>query len=105
MNSAGQAGVLSGVRLGGSGGAAALRTLFAKAFAREVEERRLSLWIAVAAIAGVSLYFAVDREPPLWLSTAVPIASGALAYALRHRVFAFAFLIVLATLSAGFCSA
>ncbi len=105
MNSAGQAGVLSGVRLGGSGGAAALRTLFAKAFAREVEERRLSLWIAVAAIAGVSLYFAADREPPLWFSTSIAAASAVFAYALRYRVFAFAALISLAALSAGFCSA
>jgi competence protein ComEC len=105
MNRAGQAGVLGGVRMSGPNGIAALRSLFAKAFAREAEERRLSLWIAVAAIAGVSLYFAADREAPLWLSTIVAVTSAVVAYAARHRAFAFAALIVLAALNAGFCSA
>jgi competence protein ComEC len=82
-----------------------LTELFTEAFAREVEERRLSLWIAVAAIAGVALYFAADREPVLWLSAFVAGAFSALAFAIRRRRFAFAALVALAALSAGFFSA
>ena len=38
-----------------------------RALAREVEERRFFLWIPVAAMGGVALNLAADREPALWL--------------------------------------
>ena len=37
------------------------------ALAREVEERRFFLWIPVAAMGGVALNLAADREPVMWL--------------------------------------
>ena len=39
------------------------RGWFAGALAREVEERRFFLWIPVAAMGGVALNLAADREP------------------------------------------
>ena len=43
------------------------RGAFSSALAREVEERRFFLWIPVAAMGGVALNLAADREPVLWL--------------------------------------
>ena len=43
------------------------RGAFTSALAREVEERRFFLWIPVAAMGGVALNLAADREPVLWL--------------------------------------
>jgi competence protein ComEC len=106
MRLAERAGVLTG-----AGGARAviaapgLRAAIVRAFAREVEERRLFLWIPVAAIAGVALYFAADREPLLWPPALIAVGFFALAFVARQRRLAFAVLIGLAALSAGFFSA
>ncbi len=54
---------------------------FRDAYAQEAELRRPFLWSAVAAGAGVVLYFAAEREPPLALCLA---ARGFLAARLRH---------------------
>ncbi len=43
------------------------RGAFAGALAREVEQRRFFLWIPVAAMGGVALNLAADREPVMWL--------------------------------------
>ncbi len=105
MKGAGRAGVLAGVGPVAAVARLDLRALYAEAFAREVEERRLSLWIAVAAIGGVALYFAADREPKLWLSGAIAGAFCVLAFLARGRPIAFAALVGLAALSGGFFSA
>src|SRR5580693_7550411 len=39
------------------------RKAFAAALGREVEERRFFLWLPVAAMGGVALNLAADREP------------------------------------------
>src|ERR1700761_1793915 len=43
------------------------RSAFSAALASEVEQRRFFLWIPVAAMSGVALNLAADREPVLWL--------------------------------------
>jgi competence protein ComEC len=105
MKAAGREGVLTGIGPIAAAARLDIRALYAQAFAREVEERRLSLWIAVAAIAGVALYFAADREPKLWLSGAIAAASSLLAFLARGRAIPFAAMVALAALSAGFFSA
>ncbi|HLH49410.1 MAG TPA: ComEC/Rec2 family competence protein, partial [Roseiarcus sp.] len=105
MKAEGRAGVLAGAGPVAAAARLPLRALYASAFAREVEERRLSLWVAVAAMAGVALYFAADREPLLWLSGLVAGAFCGLAFIARGRPIAFAAMIGLAALSGGFFSA
>jgi competence protein ComEC len=80
------------------------RALLSAALAREVDERRLFLWIPVAAIAGVSLNMAADREPVLWLPALLALLFGALAFAARRRRLPFALLVGACALSAGFLS-
>jgi competence protein ComEC len=96
---------LTGVGVARAAAAPGFRAAFASAFAREVEERRLFLWVPVAAIAGVALYFAADREPPLWPPALLALGFGVLAFAARRRRWAFAMHIGLAALCAGFFSA
>ena len=70
MKIGGQTGVLAGAAAGVARAAAWApdwRALLSGALAKEIEERRLFLWIPVAAMAGVSLNMAADREPVLWL--------------------------------------
>src|SRR5579863_4165830 len=105
MAMAGRAGVLTGAVLARAVSTLGLRAAIAGAFARELEERRLFLWIPVAAVAGVALYFAADREPLLWPPAALSVGLAALGFAARRRRFAFAILIGLAALLAGFVSA
>jgi competence protein ComEC len=80
------------------------RALVARALAREIEERRLFLWVPVAAIAGVCLNMAADREPALWPSALLALAFGALAFASRRRRLAFALLLGACAVAAGFLS-
>ena len=106
MKSGGQIGVLAGAAAVRAAAAAALdwRALLSGALAREIEERRLFLWVPVAAIGGVSLNMAADREPVLWLPALLTLLFGALAFASRHRRLAFALLVGACALSAGFLS-
>ena len=106
MKSGGQIGVLAGAAVVRAAAAAALdwRALLSGALAREIEERRLFLWVPVAAIGGVSLNMAADREPVLWLPALLTLLFGALAFASRHRRLAFALLVGACALSAGFLS-
>ena len=46
------------------------RAHLAGALAMETDERRFFLWIPVAAMGGVSLNLAADREPVLWMPAA-----------------------------------
>jgi len=80
------------------------RAFLAGALAREVEERRFFLWIPVAAMAGVALNFAADREPALWLPALLTALFAALAWASRARPLARGLLIGAAALCAGFLS-
>jgi competence protein ComEC len=80
------------------------RAAFAGALAREVEERRFFLWLPVAAMGGVALNFAADREPVLWLPAALTALFAALAFLARARSVALGVFLALAALSAGFLS-
>ncbi|MGD0722097.1 MAG: ComEC/Rec2 family competence protein [Roseiarcus sp.] len=104
MSTPARTGVVSGVA--GLARAAAWapdwRALCAGAIAREIDERRLFLWIPVAAMAGVALNLAADREPALWLPALLALGAGALAFATRRRRLAFAVSVGFCALCAGF---
>jgi competence protein ComEC len=105
MKIAGQTGVLAGAAAGVARAAAWApdwRAVLSAAFAREIAERRLFLWVPVAAMAGVSLNMAADREPVLWLPALIALLTGALAFAARRRRLAFAVLVGACALSSGF---
>jgi competence protein ComEC len=107
MKNGGQTGVLAGAAAGVARAAVWApdwRALLSGALAREIAERRLFLWIPVAAMAGVSLNMAADREPVLWLPALLAALSGALAFAARRRRIAFVMLIGAFALCAGFLS-
>jgi competence protein ComEC len=80
------------------------RALVAGALAKEVDERRFFLWIPVAAMGGVALNMAADREPALWLPALLTALFAALAWFSRARPLALGVWIGLAALSAGFLS-
>ena len=80
------------------------RGAFARALAREVEERRFFLWIPVAAMGGVALNLAADREPVLWLPALDDRVFAALAWFSRARPFALGLSLAIAALFAGFLS-
>src|SRR5271166_1816384 len=105
MSTSGRSGVLAAA---GFSRAAAVapdwRAAFAGALAREVEERRFFLWLPVAAMGGVALNLAADREPVLWLPAGLTALFAALAWASRARPFALGVSLALAALFAGFLS-
>ncbi|MBV8441259.1 MAG: ComEC family competence protein [Hyphomicrobiales bacterium] len=78
------------------------RKAFAGALAREVEERRFFLWLPVAAMGGVALNLAADREPVLWLPAGLAAVFAALAWVSRARPFALGLSLALAALFTGF---
>src|SRR5580658_2021402 len=80
------------------------RNAFAGALAREVEERRFFLWIPVAAMGGVALNLAADREPVMWLPALMIAVSGALAWFCRARPLALGLSLAVAAVFAGFLS-
>jgi competence protein ComEC len=82
-----------------------LRRHFDAALEIEIAQRRLFLWLPVAAGAGVVLYFAADREPSLGYASVFTAAATVLAFLLRRWRAPFACALVLAMLSAGFLSA
>jgi competence protein ComEC len=107
MKFGGQSGVLAGAVDGVARVAAVApdwRALLSGALAREGEERRLFLWTPVAAIGGVSLNLAADREPVLWLPALLTLAFGVLAFYSRHRRLSYALLVGACALCAGFLS-
>src|ERR1700747_3071541 len=81
-----------------------LRGAFLRALAREVEERRFFLWIPVAAMGGVALNLAADREPVMWLPALMIALFATLAWACRARPLALGLSLAIAALFAGFLS-
>ena len=77
---------------------------FTGALTREAEERRFFLWIPVAAMGGVALNLAADREPVLWLPALMTALFAALAWTVRARPFALGVSLAIAALFAGFLS-
>ena len=106
MAGSGRTGVLAGVA--GLSRATAFapdwRKAFAAALAREVEERRFFLWLPVAAMGGVALNLAADREPALWLPALLAAVLAALAWLCRARPFARGLSLAALALVAGFLS-
>ena len=104
MSTPGRTGVLSATA--GLARAAAYapdwRRAFAGALAREVEDRRFFLWLPVAAMGGVALNLAADREPVLWLPAGLAALFAGLAWIARARPFALGLSLALAALFAGF---
>ncbi len=106
MGTSGRAGVLAAAA--GVSRAAAwapgLRAIFDRALEREVGERRVFLWLPVAAVGGVALNLAADREPSIPASLALTLLFSALAYVSRARPVALGVSLALAALFAGFLS-
>jgi competence protein ComEC len=80
--------------------AAALRD----AYAQEIELGRPFLWRAVAAGAGVVLYFAAEREPSLPLCFGALALAALLAFISRRHARAYALFLALAFIVAGFAA-
>src|SRR3978361_95054 len=99
-----QAGVLAAGWARAAAWAPDWRAHFAGALVREVEERRFFLWIPVAAMGGVGLNLAADREPALWLPAVLIAIFLGFAWFSRARPFALGTWIALAALAAGFLS-
>ena len=78
------------------------RAVFASALDRELEERRFFLWLPTAAMGGVALNLAADREPVLWLPAALTALFAGAAWASRARPLAFGVMLALAALFGGF---
>jgi len=107
MTTPARARVLGAASRAGAARAAALapaewRALFAAALAKEVDGRRFFLWIPVAAMGGVALNLAADREPVLWLPALLTALCAALAWICRARPLALGLWVGLAALCAGF---
>ena len=75
------------------------------ALVTEWEERRVFLWLPVAAGAGVLLYLAADREPVLWLPVLLLAGSVAAAILVRAKPLPFCLAMGAAALVGGFVSA
>jgi competence protein ComEC len=80
------------------------RAAFTRALACEVGERRFFLWLPAAAMGGVALNLAADREPVLWLPAGLTLLFAALAILSRGRPVAFGAWLASAALAAGFLS-
>jgi competence protein ComEC len=80
------------------------RDAFSRALTREVEERRFFLWIPVAAMGGVALNLAADREPVLWLPTLLAVGLAILAQLARTRPLARGVALAALALTGGFLS-
>ncbi len=81
------------------------RRLVLQALEIESAERRLFLWLPVAAGSGVVFYLLADREPSLWLAAALALVSAVLAFLLRGRRLAYSVSIGLCCLCLGLLSA
>ncbi|RFB80203.1 ComEC/Rec2 family competence protein [Methylovirgula sp. 4M-Z18] len=71
----------------------------------ELAERRLFLWLPVAAGVGVLLYMSADHEPSLAAAVVWTLAFGALAWLFRARPIVFPILLSLTAVFAGFTAA
>jgi len=70
----------------------------------EAGDGRLLPWVPIAFGAGIALYFSADREPVVWLVTAVAVALGVGAFLLR-RGRAFVAMLMLGAVAGGFAIA
>ena len=107
MGTQGQAGAIAGAAAAPARGYAwqlRLRAAFGLALAREIEDRRFFLWIPVAAMGGVALNLAAEREPAIWLPALVAAGLAGLAFACRARPLALGVCVGLCAFSAGFLS-
>ncbi|ACK50627.1 ComEC/Rec2-related protein [Methylocella silvestris BL2] len=84
---------------------ARLRLAFAAAFETECAQRRMFLWLPVAAGAGVVSYLSADREPSMWLLAALTGVLSGLAFVARERRAAFLAICAAAAFFAGEFSA
>ncbi|MFI5014196.1 MAG: ComEC/Rec2 family competence protein [Hyphomicrobiales bacterium] len=82
-----------------------LRRAFAAAIEIEIAQRRLFLWLPVAAGAGVVLYFSADREPSLGYAALITAAAAGLAILLSRWPAPFGTALAVTALAAGFLSA
>ena len=80
-------------------------TALASAFEVEVSERRIFLWLPVAAGGGVALYFGAAQEPSALFAGVLAVAFAALAYAARTKPFVFYACTGIAALCFGLLSA
>ena len=100
--------VLGATRRAGAARVATLapnwRALFAAALAQEIDGRRFFLWIPVAAMGGVALNMAADREPVLWLPALLTGLCAMLAWICRTRPLALGLWVAIAAVFAGFLS-
>jgi len=80
------------------------RALFAGALAQEADGQRFFLWIPVAAMGGVALNLAADREPVLWLPALLMALCAAFAWFCRAKALPLGLWVGLAALCAGFLS-
>lgn len=82
-----------------------LRSRFAAALDAERDEGRFFLFLPVAAISGVLLFFGADRDPSLLAALSAFAVLAVLALAARARPIAFPIAILAAAWAAGFLSA
>jgi competence protein ComEC len=66
------------------------------------ERERWFLWLPVAFGLGISGYFALETEPPLWSGPLALLAGGGLLWWQRHRPAALAAAVALLAVAAGF---
>lgn len=85
--------------------AGAIWKRFAAALDEEREAGRFFLWLPVAAIVGVLLFFAAERDPSLWAPAAVFAGLAIAAWASRMRPAGYPVALLLAGVAAGFLSA
>jgi len=107
MSAPARSGVFAGAVAGvfrGSALASDLRAQFADAIAREAAGRRFFLWLPVAAMGGVALNLAADREPVLWLPALLLVAFAGLAGFSRKNPWALGLWLALAATTGGFLS-
>lgn len=76
----------------------------AEAFVRQYDERRFFLWSPIAAACGVIFYMSAEREPPLWMISALFLIAAICTYVVRHHHRAFVFALSLCALTGGACS-
>ncbi|HWG07313.1 MAG TPA: ComEC/Rec2 family competence protein [Beijerinckiaceae bacterium] len=113
METAAESGTRAGTSVGETGRAAPFfvghllglaQERLAAALQREIDERRLALWVPVAAGAGVVLYFNAEREPSLWFTFIVFAFAAAGAVFVRERPVVFSATIVVAAIFGGLLS-
>ncbi len=82
-------------------------TLVRGLFAEEARRRRLFLWLPVFFGAGIVIYFAADREPPIWPAGLAGLVFAGLAWRAwaQERVIAARGFLAMAFLFAGFACA